>query len=128
MLPSIFMDHAEMEFEDGDVIFREGEASDNLYYIVSGSLDIVRDGKTVSHLSPDDLFLGEMSFLLANKRSATVISRGTSVLVPVSKHSFVNIIKEQPHYGIFLARLLAHRLERMNSAMVEIQTRQTELV
>ena len=128
MLPSIFMDHEEMEFSDGDTIFREGEASDNLYYIVSGSLDIVRDGKTVSRLTPDDLFLGEMSFLLANKRSATVVSRGTSILVPVSKHSFVNIIKEQPHYGIFLARLLAHRLERMNSAMVEMQSRNTQLL
>jgi anti-sigma regulatory factor (Ser/Thr protein kinase) len=128
MLPSIFMDHAEMEFEDGDVIFREGETSDNLYYIVSGTLEIVRDNKSVSRLTPDDLFLGEMSFLLTNKRSATVISRGKSVLVPVSKHSFVNIIKEQPHYGIFLARLLAHRLERMNSAMVAMQSRHSELI
>jgi anti-sigma regulatory factor (Ser/Thr protein kinase) len=128
MLPSIFMDHEEMEFGDNDVIFREGESSDNLYYIVSGLLDIIRDGKIVSHLTPDDLFLGEMSFLLANKRSATVMSRGRTVLVPVSKHSFVNIIKDQPHYGIFLARLLAHRLERMNSAMVEMQTRHPSLL
>ena len=128
MLPSIFMDHEEMVFEDGDYIFREGEASDNLYYIVSGTLDIQRDGRNVSRLTPDDLFLGEMSFLLANKRSATVVSHGTSVLVPVSKHSFVNIIKEQPHYGIFLARLLAHRLERMNSAMVELQDERSSLL
>jgi anti-sigma regulatory factor (Ser/Thr protein kinase) len=128
MLPSIFMDHEEMEFGDGDIVFREGESSDNLYYIVSGSLEIVRDDKMVSLLTPDDLFLGEMSFLLANKRSATVVSRGKTILVPVSKHSFVNIIKEQPHYGIFLARLLAHRLERMNSAMVEIQSRHPSLL
>lgn len=128
MLPGIFIDHDEVVFEDGDVIFREGENSNNLYYIVSGELHIYRNGQCVSSLTPDDLFLGEMSFLLTNKRSATVISQGRSVLVPVSKHSFVNIIKDQPHYGIFLARLLAHRLERMNTAMVDLRREKAALV
>lgn len=128
MMPGIFVDHDEVLFEDKQVIFKEGEYSNHLYYIVSGELSIYRNDQLVSTLSPEDLFLGEMSFLLANKRSATVISRGTSVLVPVSKHHFVNIIKEQPHYGIFLARLLAHRLERMNTVMADLQEGKGTLV
>ncbi len=128
VLPSIFVDQDEVEFKDGEAIFREGEVSNNLYYIVSGELEIIRNKQVVSVLTPDDLFLGEMSFLLANRRSATVISKGSSVLVPVSKHSFVNIIREQPHYGIFLARLLAHRLERMNNAMVELHKDRSAII
>jgi CRP-like cAMP-binding protein len=61
------------------------------------------------------MFLGEMSFLLNDRRSATVISRGESSLIRISKNSFVNAIKENPHYGIFLARLLAQRLSKLNA-------------
>jgi hypothetical protein len=35
---------------------------------------------------------------------------GKGVLIRISKESFINVIKERPHYGIFLARLLAQRL------------------
>jgi CRP-like cAMP-binding protein len=108
-------------FEHGEIIFREQEESDYLYYIVSGSMDVLRNGELISSIGPDELFLGEMSFLLSNARSATVKARGTCVLIPVSKHAFVNIIKQQPYYGIFLARLLAGRLERLNATVAQLQ-------
>ena len=120
-VPSIFSDQDEVVFQNGDVVFKEGEESNFLYYIVSGILDIYSGGKLVSRLTPDDLFLGEMSFLLSNKRSATVISNGQSVLIKVSKNSFVNSIKAQPHYGILLARLLAARLDRLNLQVSKLQ-------
>jgi len=120
-MPSIFIDQKEVVFQDGEVIFREGEESDYLYYIVSGFMEVSHIGEYISGIGPDDLFLGEMSFLLSNKRSATVKARGVCVLVPVSKQSFVNIIKQQPHYGIFLARLLAGRLERLNNTVAGLQ-------
>ncbi|MCF7929602.1 MAG: cyclic nucleotide-binding domain-containing protein, partial [Spirochaetales bacterium] len=85
------------------------------YYIVSGSLKIYAGGKLVSKLTPDDIFLGEMSFLLSNRRTASVISEGTSVLIQISKNDFINAVKEHPYYGIFLARLLARRLSRLNA-------------
>jgi len=121
VMPSIFLDQDEVLFEDGEVIFREDEESDYLYYIVAGSMEVFRKGELISYIGPDDLFLGEMSFLLSNVRSATVKAKGQCVLVPVSKHAFVNIIKQQPHYGIFLARLLAGRLERLNTYVAELQ-------
>lgn len=123
VVPSIFSDQGEIVFRDGDVVFHEGEQSNFLYYIVSGSLVIYSGGKQVSTLTPDDIFLGEMSFLLSNKRSATVVSSGTSVLIKVSKNSFVNSIKAQPHYGILLARLLAARIDRLNGHMSRLQAR-----
>lgn len=112
--PQAFRQEKETVFEDGDVIFEEGEESNFLYYIVSGKLQIIAQGNVVSTLTPADIFLGEMSFLLNNRRSASVKSEGRSVLLKISKESFINAIKNNPHYGIVLARLLAQRLERMN--------------
>lgn len=120
-VPGIFHDQEESHFADRDVIFTEGEESNYLYYIVSGKLEVYSGGEHITSLGPEDMFLGEMSFLLNDKRSATVISRGQSSLVRISKNSFVNAIKENPHYGIFLARLLAQRISRLNARVAEMK-------
>lgn len=121
-IPAIFDASQEQAFDDGVYICSEGEESDFLYYIVSGTLYVYSKGKLVSALTPDDIFMGEMSFLLSNRRSATVVSKGRSVLIKISKQDFVNLIKDSPHYGIFLARLLAQRLARLNLRTSRLNT------
>lgn len=116
-VPGIFQNQEETIFHDGDTVFTEGEESNYLYYIVSGQLEVYSSSELVSTLGPEDIFLGEMSFLLNDRRSATVISRGTVSLFRISKNSFVNAIKQNPHYGIFLARLLAQRISRLNTRL-----------
>jgi hypothetical protein len=114
VVPKVFTDQEEVVFQDGDIVFTQGEKSSYLYYIVSGQFEIIANGKQVSILTPEDIYLGEMSFLLDNRRSATVKSIGRGVLIKISKESFINAIKERPHYGIFLARLLAQRLVKLH--------------
>ena len=124
-VPAIFRDQEEMLFRDGEVIFNEGDNSNYMYYIVSGNLNIYRNDVLVSRLNQDDIFLGEMAFLLSNTRSATVRSHGESRLILISKKDFVNSLQSYPHYGIFLSRLLANRLDRMNhyTAKLKAQVR-----
>jgi hypothetical protein len=126
-IPRIFAQSEELRFSDGDVVCNEGEETDVLYYIVSGCLYVYAKGKLVSALTPDDMFMGEMSFLLSNRRSATVVAKGASVLIKISKQDFVNLIKENPHYGIFLARLLAQRLARLNARTARLNTEYLKL-
>jgi len=126
-IPKIFEGTQEQHFVDGEYICREGEESDYLFYIVSGTLYVYSKGKLVSSLTPDDLFMGEMSFLLSNRRSATVLSKGACTLIKISKQDFVNLIKENPHYGIFLARLLAQRLARLNARTAKLNTEYLKL-
>jgi len=126
-IPAIFDSCQERAFNDGQYVCSEGEESDYLYYIVSGTLYVYSKGKLVSALTPDDMFMGEMSFLLSNRRSATVVSKGKSVLIKISKQDFVNLIKDNPHYGIFLARLLAQRLARLNLRTSRLNTEYLKL-
>jgi hypothetical protein len=103
----------------GDYIFREGEDSDFLYYISSGTYSASLRGKPVGTIDAGDIFMGEMAFLLNNKRTVTVKANSRGKLVKVSRKSFVNIIREYPHYGIFLAKLLARKLARSNRVSSE---------
>lgn len=119
-MPAIFSKSMEIHVEAGGYVCQEGEESDFLFYIVSGTFNVYSRGKLVSNLTPDDIFLGEMSFLLSNRRSATVVAKSAATLVKISKQDFVNMVRDNPHYGIFLARLLAQRLARLNARTVRI--------
>jgi hypothetical protein len=114
VVPQAFTDMEEIVIKDKQEVFTRGEQSSHLYYIVSGTYDVYLGKKKVSTLTPDDIFMGEMSFLLNNKRSATVRAVGKGALIRISKEAFISSIKNNPHYGIFLARLLAQRLQRLN--------------
>lgn len=112
--PSLFGDIEPIEVQDGDIIFQQGESSNYLYYIVKGSYDVIVNGKAVSSLAEDDVFMGEMAFLLNNKRSAVVQASSKGKLIKISKQEFVEAIKHKPHYALFLSRLLAQRIQRLN--------------
>jgi len=125
-LPGAFDKQTEVVFEPGDIVCERGEESNFLYYIVSGSYNVVTDDTVLATLTPDDMFLGEMSFLLNNRRSAAVIAAERGVLLKISKAAFVNAIKENPHYGIFLSRLLAQRIDRQNRQLAQASNRDTK--
>jgi CRP-like cAMP-binding protein len=98
----------------GDIILREDEPSDYLYYIVSGKYSVFHNLKQVGTLSPQDIFMGEIAFLLNQRRSASVRAEGPGKLILLTRKAFVGVIREYPHYGIFLSKLLAKRLVRSN--------------
>ncbi len=121
-VPAIFTDSEDIALREGDIIARQGDESDSLFYIVTGRFDVFADGKYVSSLTPEDMFIGEMSFLLSNQRSATVVASGEGKVIRILKQDFLDMIKTHPHYGIFLARLLAQRLMRVNSRVAILDT------
>ena len=117
-VPEMFLDRREVVFKDKEIVFTEGEKSSHLYYIVSGSFEVLYQDRRISILTSEDIFVGEMSFLLNNRRSATVRSIGQSVLLRVSKREFITAIKQKPHYALFLARLLSQRLVRLRNGQI----------
>lgn len=119
--PALFQDLETVEFKAGEIVFNEGEPSNFLYYIAAGVFEVLVNDQPVSVLRPDDIFLGEMSFLLNNRRSATVRAISEARLIRVSKKEFVEGIKEKPHYALFLSRLLAQRLERLNRVVGDLK-------
>lgn len=109
-VPAVFLDQEVVLFQPGDMVFREGEESDFLYYIAEGEYRVEVEGKQVATISPTDILMGEMSFLLQETRSADVVASTPGKLIKISSAALVNSIKEHPYYGLFLAKLLAQRL------------------
>jgi len=97
-----------------DVVFWENTTGDHIYYIVSGEYEVFVGGKLIARLTPSDVFMGEMSFLLGNRRTATVIAATEGKLVEISRQAFTDAVKQYPNYGIFLSKMLARRLRDNN--------------
>ncbi|MEE8395666.1 MAG: cyclic nucleotide-binding domain-containing protein [bacterium] len=109
-VPLVFQDHETLVVAPGDPVFQQGEESDFLYYIAEGEYGVEINGVVVATVTPADILVGEISFLLQDNRSATVVAKSHGKLIKISKEAFVNSIKAQPYYGLFLAKLLAQRL------------------
>lgn len=126
-IPSIMQSFASINFVDRQIVCRENEISNDLYFIVSGRYAIYTDSKLVSVLSPNDMFIGEMAFLLNDRRSATVMAIGGGKLIKIPKVSFLNLIRRNPHYGIFLSKLLAQRLLNSTQKMLALTAQLEDL-
>ena len=103
------------------VVCREGEETNNLFYISSGRYAVYSGNKLISVLTPSDVFIGEMAFLLDDRRSATVVSIGKGVLIKIPKMNFMRLIERYPYYGIFLSRLLASRLLEQSKTVMQLK-------
>lgn len=117
--PSGFENEELISASRGDVIFREGQDDDHLYYIISGTYVVYHNREKVGVLTAADIFMGEMSFLLNFTRNATVITERKGRLIKIPRERFVSIIREYPHYSLFLAKLLARKLANANRIHAE---------
>jgi anti-sigma regulatory factor (Ser/Thr protein kinase) len=111
-LPSAFKNSDIVTVQPGDIVLRQGEESSFIYYVAEGEYRVVVGDREILTLNPKDILIGEMSFLLEERRSATVIAKTPGRLIKITKEDFINGIKAQPYYAIFLAKLLAQRIQR----------------
>lgn len=107
--------------QPGDIIFNQGEVSDFIYYISSGEFAVYHDDHMIGRLGPAEIFMGEMSFLLNNVRTATIRAVTQGKIIKISRKSFVSSIRRYPHYSLFLAKLLARKLSMNNKSRFKHQ-------
>lgn len=119
-VPGIMIPFATIKYTKHQIVCKQNEPSNDLYFIISGRYGVYADGKLISVLTPADMFIGEMAFLLNDRRSATIMSAGEGKLIRIPKVAFLNLIRKNPHYGIFLSKLLAQRVVRQNNRTVEL--------
>jgi anti-sigma regulatory factor (Ser/Thr protein kinase) len=114
-VPTGFNSGKSLAVKLGETILRQGEEGDSLYYIISGKYGVYNDDQRVGILTPQDIFMGEMAFILNQTRSASVIAETDGKLVMLTRKTLINVIKEYPQYGLFLSKLIAKRLVRANA-------------
>ena len=89
-IPGVMRTFETVTFKDREVICRENEPTNDLYFIVSGKYAVYSGRKLVSVLTPNDMFIGEMAFLLNDRRSATIFVSGNCRHIKIPKMDFLD--------------------------------------
>jgi CRP/FNR family cyclic AMP-dependent transcriptional regulator len=103
-------------FKAGDVIFRQGDAAEELFVIKSGKVEI-RLGNRVLDTVPELSIFGEMALIDRSPRSATALALTDVTLVPVDEKQFLFMVSRTPYFALNVMRALARRLRATNSAL-----------
>jgi CRP/FNR family transcriptional regulator len=109
------------EFEPGQAVFREGDASDTCYIVRSGQARAIRthgDGRTITLASfgPGDIF-GELAMFEDERRSATVEAVEPTSVVAVLGPDMRRLMSEHPGIATRLVIALGRRLREMNERL-----------
>ncbi len=84
---------AEIEhYKASDVIFKKGDRGDKFYVVMSGVVDIIAGGKTITTYDVGGYF-GEKSLLLDENRTATAMSRTDAKLLAIRKDEMLSLIR-----------------------------------
>ncbi len=108
-------------FEAGQVVFREGDASDTCYIVRSGHARAVRehgDGRTITlaRFGPGDIF-GELAMFEDERRSATVEAIEPTSVVAVLGPDMRRLMSEHPQIATRLVVALGRRLRETNERL-----------
>ncbi len=128
IIPAILKGQTVQSLKHLQVVCRQNDESNNLFYICSGRYAVYVNNALMTVLDPSDIFIGEMAFLTNNRRSATIVSIGNGKLIKVSKTRFMKLISRYPHYGVFLSRLLAGRLARQSQESAALKHKLTTII
>ncbi len=101
-----------------DIIFEEGDPGGAMYYILSGSVDIVRGGKHILTMTAGNYF-GEISMLLGTPRSATTRTADEPTeLIAISQENFDLILRDNAPIVLSLLKEMAGRLKDTDESLL----------
>jgi CRP-like cAMP-binding protein len=108
-------------FAAGQVIFREGDASDTCYVVRTGHTRALRentDGRMIAlaHFGPGDIF-GELAMFDDERRSATVETLDAVQSIAVAGSDMRRLLRQHPDIAVKLLVGVARRLREANERL-----------
>jgi CRP-like cAMP-binding protein len=104
----------------GEIIFREGEFSHELYILVAGKVEIVQQRAngplTLATLAVGDFF-GDIALVGDRPRSASAVAVEPTVLLTLSPEHFRQMVLGDPAMSFEIFRALSARIRRFDEAM-----------
>jgi sigma-B regulation protein RsbU (phosphoserine phosphatase) len=110
-----------IELKDREILFQEGDPSENFYVVIKGQLEVLKSPGQPEELLLNVLhegeYLGEMGLIMpGGHRTASVRARGEVALLSMSRPKFIDLTKTYPEISSAMVRVLSQRLDATNTA------------
>lgn len=113
VVPSRFI----RSYEPGEVIFEEDSAGREMFYILSGTVRILKRDHLLREMKAGDYF-GEMALLIQVPRTAAAVAAARDTrLVVISESNFETILRENPKIVLSILQEMSKRLRVGNQQL-----------
>ena len=119
-LPAYLVNPDVEKYEDKDVIIREGNKDIDFFKLIHGALIVVKGGKIIAEIVEPGEYFGEMSAITEKHRSASIISKGRSVIKRFPGDKIYEIIEKYPDVAKHLFEVIAARLNQADKIIVKL--------
>ncbi|MEQ1501137.1 MAG: cyclic nucleotide-binding domain-containing protein [Myxococcota bacterium] len=111
------------QFPGGAVVFEEGQPGTELYLVIAGAVDVVKNGNPIVRLGPGSTF-GEMAMLDEPVRSATARTVDETELMVISRQAFFAMLRANPPLAV---KILWNLTLRLSANLRQTSARLAEL-
>ena len=103
----------------GEVLMTEGDSSTALLVVVEGAFEVRKGEAVLAVVDQPGACLGELSVLLGQPHHATVVARSAGRVRDVEDGAA--FLHAEPGAALLVARILAHRLDVVNSYLGDLR-------
>lgn len=114
-------------FEPGEIIFKEGDDSREMFVVLEGQVEVVKNSPRGGEVKLAALsrgeFLGEMSLLESLPRSATARAVTSVKMLAIHPGGFLLKIRRDPTFAFEIMQSLSRRIRVTNDSLMEAMNR-----
>lgn len=103
-------------YRAGDVIFRCGDPGKHMYVLLTGTVEVGRNGTVIEVIQPGD-GLGILALLDGKARSVDAIAETDAELALIDARTFRYMVEEVPNFCWYVMDEMAQRLRATNAAL-----------
>jgi type IV pilus assembly protein PilB len=126
-LPHYLLNPDEMVFENGDTIIKEGNTDTSFYKLIQGCLEVFKGQNLIAEISQTNTYFGEMSSLVGSRRSATIRSKGRSIVKVFPGDKLGEVLENFPDISKQIIDTLVLRLNESSNRLSEMMQNRIEL-
>ena len=98
-----------MDVPAGQVLMEQGSIGQEMVVVVSGALEVLRDGNHVADIGPGEV-AGELALLCSRPRNSRVVAKTDVELVHIDGRGFRELLDQVPHLAVKKLPLVARRV------------------
>ena len=122
-----------IQADPGDEIIKEGQDDSRIFILLTGRLDVRKNGEEIARIEQPGEIFGELAAISDEKRSASVVARSNTLCLVIDQQFLREIKPEEDNssyyaalYG-FISRVLAERLKKASDLIVRREKEIEEL-
>ncbi len=111
-------------FNEDEMVCTQASGGNEMYIILSGRVKVyitINNEKIEVGDFKEDEFFGEMSLLLDEPRSATVIAVEKTEVLGVDRDGFLKKVQEEPEFAWTALKTMAARLKEAHNVISKIE-------